>query len=159
MTDEERAKQIIKENIYCTVATSTLDGKPWLSPVFFSYDENYNIYWVSNKNSRHSKLIRENPHVAVVIFDSRAPEGEGDGVYIEAKVQEFSNEEEIKEAMDILNKRVTKDEFRVKAVVEVTGDGVWRIYKAIPGTISKLTKGEYINGQYVDERVEVDLLK
>lgn len=114
MTNEEKAKQIIEENIYCTVATATLDGKPWISPVFFSYDENYNIYWVSNKNSIHSELIRQNPQVAIVIFNSQAPEGEGDGVYIKAKVQELYDEEEIKKAIKIFNKRVSKEEFRVK---------------------------------------------
>lgn len=158
MTNEEKAKQIIEENIYCTVATATLDGKPWISPVFFSYDENYNIYWVSNKNSIHSELIRQNPQVAIVIFNSQAPEGEGDGVYIKAKVQELYDEEEIKKAIKIFNKRVSKEEFRVKGLGEVTVNGVWRIYKAIPEIISKLTDGEYINGQYVDKRVKISLL-
>ncbi len=69
----KKAKEIIENNIYCTVATSTKDGKPWISPVFFGYDENYNIYWVSDKNAKHSELIRNNPSVAIVIFNSQAP--------------------------------------------------------------------------------------
>lgn len=117
------------------------------------------FFWVSSKDSHHSKLIRSNPQVAIVIFDSSAPEGEGDGVYFEAKVEELASEEEIKQAMEILNKRVTKDEFRVKKIGEVTGDGVWRVYKAIPIKVSKLMEGEFVNGQYVDKRIEIDLLK
>jgi|SRR5579872_1514815 len=152
-----QAKQIIKDNIYLTIATTSLNGKPWISPVFFAYDENYNLFWVSNKNSRHSKLIMENPEVAIVIFNSKAPEGEGDGVYFESKVIILEDEKEVRQAIEVLDKRVSKDQFRLKGIQEVTGEGVCRIYKAVPYRITKLTEGEYINGQYVDKRVEVKL--
>lgn len=153
----EKAKKIISENIYMTIATSSLDGSPWISPVFFSYDKNYNLFWVSDKNSKHSRLIRNNPKVAIVIFNSQIPEGEGDGVYLEAEACELTDVEEIKKAIIIRNQRATVDEFRVKQISEVTRDGVWRIYKAIPKNISKLTDGEFVNGQYVDKRIEIDL--
>lgn len=153
-----KAKQIIEENIYCTIASASTKGEPWISPVFFAYDQDYNIYWVSNKDAKHSQLIRSNPQIAIVIFNSQAAEGKGDGVYVEAEPQELVNEEDIKKAIEALNKRVTKDQFRVKRLQDVTKDGVWRIYKATPKRITKLTEGEYINGQYVDTRKKVDLL-
>ena len=140
-----------------TISTASTDGKPWISPVFFVYDKNYNLYWYSNKKARHSKLIEENPQAAIVIFDSSAPEGKGDGVYFEANVTELRNETDIKEAMKLFNKRITEDEFKINKVGEVTKDGVWRIYKAVPYEVSKLTEGEFIDGQYVDKRVELDL--
>ncbi|MEK9157985.1 MAG: hypothetical protein AAB638_02250, partial [Patescibacteria group bacterium] len=90
-------------------------------------------------------------------FDSSAPEGQGDGVYFEASIEELSDENEINLAIEVLNKRVTKDEFRVKRTEEVIGLGAWRIYKAVPTKISKLTEGEYVNDQYVDKRVEIEL--
>jgi uncharacterized protein YhbP (UPF0306 family) len=153
----EKAKQIIADNIYMTIATASIDGKPWISPVFFAYDEHYNLFWVSNKHSRHSSLIRDNSNVAIVIFDSTPPEGDGDGVYFEARASELENLDEIRTAMQILGKRVTKDEFKIHGVDEVTGKAVWRIYKAVPKTISKLIEGEYINGQYVDRRMQIEL--
>lgn len=153
----EKAKQIIAENIYMTIATASTDGKPWVSPVFFAFNEQYNLCWVSNKDSQHSTLIRNNPQVAIVIFNSKAPEGEGDGVYFQAKVEELSDENEINQAMEVLNKRVTKDEFRVKRIGEVTNGGAWRIYRATPTKVYKLTEGEYVNGQYIDKKVEVNI--
>ena len=105
----ESAKQIISENIYMTIASASSDGKPWISPVFFAYDEFYNLYWVSNKHSKHSTLIRSNPDVAIVIFDSRAPEGEGDGVYFEAVVEEARLEDE--EIFVAFLVRATKDSY------------------------------------------------
>lgn len=152
-----KAKQIITENIYCTIATASLDSKPWISPVFYAFDEELNIYWVSDKNALHSKNLRENPQGAIVIFNSQAPEGEGDGVYIEAKLIELTDDAEVKYAIDLRNKRVTQDEFKVKNIQEVTGKGEWRVYKAIPLKTSKLTEGEYLNGQYIDKRVEIEL--
>ena len=140
-----------------TIATASQDGKPWISPVFFAYDDEYNLYWASDKSSYHSRLICESGRVAIVIFDSSAPEGEGDGVYFEAEAFELNDAEESEKAMVVLGARVTQDEFRVKNITEVTGDGAWRIYKAVPHKISKLTEGEYVNGQYVDRRIEIDL--
>ena len=154
----EKAKKIIEENLYITIATATKDGKPWISPVFFRYDKTYNLFWVSNKNALHSKLIRENPQVAIVIFDSSVPEGQGNGVYFEANSHELENESEIKHAMKILDKRVTKDEFRVKGIGQVTTESVWRIYRAVPEKVW-VSGSELINGHPVDTRVEVDLLK
>ncbi len=157
MDDLEIAKQIIAGNIYMTIATASLDGKPWISPVFFAYDKYYNFFWVSNKNSLHSSLIRKNPRIAVVIFDSKATEGNGDGVYLEAEASELEDIQEIDAAMKVLENRVTKDEFKIKKKEEVTKNGVWRIYKAEPKVVSKLAEGEYINGQYVDKRVQIEL--
>jgi len=155
----KKAKEIIISNIYMTISTASKVGKPWISPVFFAYDESYNLYWVSNKNALHSKLLRGNPQASIVIFDSCATEGQGDGVYFETKVKELSSEKEMKEAMELFNKRVTRDEFRIKKVGEVTKQGVWRIYKATPFRISKLTEGEFISDQYVDKRIEIELNK
>jgi len=152
----KEAKDIISSNIYMTVATASLEGDPWISPVFFAYDDTYNLYWVSDKNSRHSKLIRENDRVAIVVFDSSAPEGEGDGVYIEAQAVELNDTQEVEKGMMIFSNRATQDEFKIWKIAEVTENGVWRIYKAIPKKVSKLKEGEYVNGQYVDRRIEID---
>lgn len=157
MDAKETAKKIIEENIYCTIATSSLEGKPWISPVFFAYDDRYNIYWVSNKDALHSQNIKLNPSIAIVFFNSKAPEGEGDGVYFEANAQELSHDTEIDQAIMLFNSRVTKDEFRIKNKDKVTNSGVWRIYKATPIMISKLTEGEEKNGQYIDKREEINL--
>ena len=59
--------------------------------------------------------------------------------------------------MSILSARVTQEEFRIKKIEEVTEGGVWRIYKATPQNISKLKDGEYVNQQYVDRRIEINL--
>lgn len=135
-SDTEKAKQIIADNIYMTIATAYSDGKPWISPVFFAYDESYNLYWTSNKDALHSQLIRANPQVAIIIFDSKAPEGTGDGVYFEAKAFELQDPIELQAAMKTLAQRVSVEEFKVRQVEQVINDAVWRIYKAVPTVVS-----------------------
>ena len=84
-TNSEKARKIIENNIYITIATASKDGLPWISPVYSAHDKDYTFYWISPMDTLHSRLIRENHRVAIVIFDSRAPEGTGEGVYIKDK--------------------------------------------------------------------------
>lgn len=151
---EETARKIIESNLYMVVSTANEAGKPWVSPVFFAYDEAYNLYWVSYTEAEHSKNIRNRKEVAIVIFDSAAPEGQGQGVYFDAEAHELTNPEEIEQAMEVLSARVTKDEFKVKSIAEVTENGVWRIYAARPKEVFILGDS-YIKNQFVDKRIRV----
>jgi len=90
MTNEERAKTVIKKISYITVATVSEDGMPWNAPVFAAYDENYNFYWGTYRDSQKSKNIRHNKNVYLVIYDSNDPPGEGFGVYIKATAEELT---------------------------------------------------------------------
>ena len=90
-----QAKDIFEENRYCVLATVSEDGDPWISPVFFAFDRRFDIYWVSNKNSLHSKYMKNHPRIAIVIFDSHRGEGGGDALYIEAEASELGDLEEI----------------------------------------------------------------
>jgi general stress protein 26 len=151
---EEHAAKIVESNIYMTIATADQDGKPWASPVFFAYDEEYNLYWVSYKDSTHSKNIHSRKEVGIVIFNSTLPEGEGEGVYFDATAEALQSTADISNAMEILSKRVKIDEFKVKSIEQVSGKSVWRIYKAMPLEITQLA-GSSVNGQHVDKRINV----
>lgn len=150
----ERAKEIISQNKFMTISTASLGGRPWVSPVFFVPDDKYNLYWVSNKEAKHSKLIAKNPQVAIVIFDSSVSDGSY-GVYFEAEAAEISEEADIKNAIKVYSSRPQKDEFMIKSMRDVVGGAVWRIYRALPKKTYVLGDGQYINGQYVDVRTEV----
>ena len=154
---EEKAKKIITNNLYMTLATADESGKPWSSPVFFAHDAEYNLYWVSYTEATHSKNIRARKELGIVIFDSTAPEGEGDGVYFDAEAYELNDITQINHAMKFLGKKVKLDEYRVKSIDEVSGKALWRIYVAKPKSISTLSSTT-INGQYIDRRVDVNLL-
>jgi uncharacterized pyridoxamine 5'-phosphate oxidase family protein len=43
------------------------DGKPWICTVYFTVDEDLNIYWTSAKKRQHSQEIMDDPNVAIAI--------------------------------------------------------------------------------------------
>ncbi len=155
----EKVEQILAQNHYMTIATSSLDSKPWISSVSFAYDTDYNFFWVSDKNALHSSLIRNNPRVAMTIFNSSTETEENEAIYLEAEAHELERESDIKYAINVLSTRPKREDLRVKEVEQVVGKNAWRIYQAIPIRVHKLTKGEHINGQYVDKHIEISIKK
>ncbi len=95
----EKARAVIERNKYMTIATSSNDGKPWVAPVFYAYDGQFNFYFVSATDSMHVENIKQNPQVALEIFDSRQPIGSVDQVQITgvAKVVEKAKVNEVVE--------------------------------------------------------------
>jgi len=147
----QRAKEILQTIRYATVATANREGKPWNSPVSSVHDEELNIYWFSDKSNQHSQNIRENADVFIVFYDSTVPEGAGEGVYIEAQACELEDMEEIKKA------RKLKKGIEENDLTRFLGDGIRRVYKAVPQRIW-LNDAEEKEGIFVrDYRVELDL--
>jgi len=40
----------------------------WATPIYFSYDKEFNLYFISPAETRHMKDIKRDQHVAVAIF-------------------------------------------------------------------------------------------
>ena len=157
---ESKARKMIEDNMYMTIATAAKNGKPWISPVFFAYDSKLNFYWSSAKNSLHSRLINKNKRVSAAIFNSNAAEGKGDGVYMVGKATEVK-EKEIKHAMDILFYRTGKINkyFKDKTEKDFKGNSPIRFYKFVPKKFWVLGDPVEIDGKFVDIRREVRMKK
>src|SRR6266576_4907051 len=134
--NEESAKAILSQVLYITLATVGPDGLPWNTPVYAAFDEEYQFFWVSASEVRHSQNIRATHRVAIVVYDSTAPAGEGRGVYIEATADEVNEEQEIIHALDALESRGWK-----KPLEEVRGASIHRVYKAVPEQVWISTVG------------------
>lgn len=149
----EHAKEIVEKILYITIATVSKDGVPWNSPVYSSYDKDYNFFWVSPLESQHSKNIKENNQVFITIYDSTVPEGTGEGVYIQAKAYKLSDEKEITHA---LRHHYGRKDKQPRPASDFLGNQLLRVYKAIPEKIWTNTY-EKIGERYVDGRVEIHL--
>ncbi len=153
----KKASQILKKIIYLTLATVSEDGYPWNSPVYTAFDENLNFYWASDKEGNHSKNVRQNGRVFAVIYDSTAPEGTGEGVYIEGNAIELTDKEEISVARLQTQSRKGKTA-NDNDYIQFTGDKIRRIYKLIPKRIWMNDDEKDENGNYIkDIRVEVSI--
>jgi hypothetical protein len=154
MTDyhTNRAKEILNTIRYATIATASKEGKPWNSPVAHVNDNDLNIYWFSDKANQHSQNVRENENVFIVIYDSTVPEGDGEGVYIEAKAMELSDPEEIQFA-----RKLKKGPGYNRPADDFLGEAIRRVYKAVPQHVW-MNAAEEKDGVFLrDYRVSIPL--
>ena len=84
------ARTIIDSNMYMVLGTADESGQPWVSPVYYASAGYKEFYWVSSPEVRHSRNIAVRPHVSIVIFDSQAPIGTGQGVYMSGIAEELA---------------------------------------------------------------------
>jgi hypothetical protein len=87
------ATQILKGMKYMTIATVCADGSPWNTPVAPTPSKDLIFRWGSNEESIHSQNIRREKRAFVVIYDSHAPEGTGEGVYMKGEAEELDEYE------------------------------------------------------------------
>jgi general stress protein 26 len=152
----QRAAEIIKEILYITIASVSADGKPWNSPVYSAYDGDLNFYWFSDKDSQHSTNLRTNNEAFLVIYNSTVPQGTGEGVYIQAKVRELTDETEIMAARALMDKRVGK--VKPRQFSDYTGEAPLRGYQASAVKVWMNDLALDAQGNYIkDVRVEISL--
>lgn len=155
---EEKAKRILSSNLFMTLATVSSDEQPWSTPVFYALDEEYNFYWYSRKDTRHSENIKENNKVSASIFATTG-EDEGVGVYVEGAASELT-EEELEYATNIYAKKAStsEDERRVLTTVEdFLGEAPLRMYRLTPSKFYISGEAKKWNGKWMDARIEVSL--
>jgi hypothetical protein len=93
--DGATARAIIDANGYMTLATADASGLPWATPVWFAPVGYREFLWVSSPEARHSRNLAERPQLGIVFFDSRAPIGTGQGVYMSAPADRGDHRERI----------------------------------------------------------------
>jgi nitroimidazol reductase NimA-like FMN-containing flavoprotein (pyridoxamine 5'-phosphate oxidase superfamily) len=99
MSDEQQAdldavaRDILDTWVYMTLGTADAAGRPWVSPVFFAADRYRDFYWISSPEATHSRNLAERPELSIVVFDSRAPVGAGQAVYMAATAAELAGDE------------------------------------------------------------------
>lgn len=135
MTPNEKAKSIIDTNLYLSLATS-LNNETWISPLWYATDENYNFYFVSEYESKHAKFIKENPNVAVSIFNSTEVPEDVNGLQIEATAGEVKIME-IPGALVNIFKKSGADLFKLRFKdwnnpASYSNLSKFRIYKIVP---------------------------
>ncbi len=74
-----------KSTNFCTLATWE-KNKVWANPVYFAWDSNINFYFISPPKSRHMLNIRQNPNVALTVYNTQQDPGSDVwGAYVEGE--------------------------------------------------------------------------
>lgn len=89
----QAVRDMIEASHYLVLATADAGGRPWSSPVYFAHIDFTEFFWVSSPDVTHSRNIAVRPEVGIAIFDSHAPIGTGQGVYMSATAKLLEDEE------------------------------------------------------------------
>ncbi len=136
MPTPELVEKLIREFLQVSklmqVATC-IDNQSWLAHVWFSYDEDLNLYFISRNDRRHSREIRSQPKVAGGIVN---PPFEGLGQKVRGLtfqgVAEEVQSSSIREAYGHYQKRWIKVVEHVRLEDIINGVTKVRVYKITP---------------------------
>ncbi|QFS49672.1 pyridoxamine 5'-phosphate oxidase family protein [Nostoc sphaeroides] len=149
------ARDIIANNLYCTLSTCSVDGFPWASPVFFAYDDSFNIYWSSAIAAQHSQNIYSNHgRVTIAIFYSKLTEGSSEGLYFKGFAFELS-QDHVEKAFNLLSLRAKKPIPRTAA--DYLDNSPRRIYQFQPQQVWITGSRLPVGNQLVDTKIQINL--
>ena len=148
-------KEIIENNQYLALSTVGNDGKPWTCILAYSYDEDYNFYFVSLPTSKHSLNSESTKNVSFSIYNSTQGFGLGVGLQIEGIVNKVEKEN-VEEVENIYFSRKypygdLSNDF-TDSLRKLIVQGTYNFYKLTPIHV-------WINNSNSDkdERVEINL--
>jgi nitroimidazol reductase NimA-like FMN-containing flavoprotein (pyridoxamine 5'-phosphate oxidase superfamily) len=78
-TPSDVARAIIDASLYMVIATADETGSPWVSPVYYANAGYGELFWVSSPEATHSRNIARRSDVGIVVFDTGAAIGTGQG--------------------------------------------------------------------------------
>lgn len=73
--------KVLEQGYLMSLGTADESG-PWVSDVIFVYDKDWNIYWISEMGTRHSKAIEKTGKAAATITVSNDPGEDNVGLQI-----------------------------------------------------------------------------
>jgi hypothetical protein len=155
------ARAVIDANLYVILGTAGHDGQPWVTPVYYSARGYTEFYWVSSPEAAHSRNIAARPQVSIVIFDSQAPIGTAQAVYMSGVAEEVTGAAVVR-GIDIFSRGS-----RARGAGEWTAERVQapahlRLYRATASQQFALCPRKYpepcpIHGRTDDHRIAVQL--
>ena len=94
--------ECLESTEYCCLGTVDAGGV-WTNPVYFAYDEKFDLYFISQMHSRHMQNLSKNPKVAVSIYSTEKKD-DVFGIQLEGEAKiltEKDNGDEIQKAYEI----------------------------------------------------------
>lgn len=145
------AEACMRSTEYCSLATVDNAGAVWVNPVYFSWNKQWRLYFISQPHTRHVENIAENDRIAVAIYSTQ-PRASGDviGIQLEGKARLLSKRKEIEEAYVCYYGRkypkTKKDRKSISADDYMRNDSVWHFFEIVPKNIY------YFDTRYFDEK-------
>lgn len=127
---------------------ATYGDFPWIATVYYSIDDNMNIYFLTSPKTIHAQQIKSNPKVAIAIADSpQSPNSQKKGLQIYGLCEEVTGMRKITHAITLWTKtlNVTDKNYSYQGMVKKTISG--RMYKVTPQKIKFFNEELWEEGQ------------
>jgi len=131
---KEQVFNFLKTQKLMVVATS--DDFPWIATVYYAFDDNLDLYFLSDPETLHCKQLARNSCVAVAIVDSRQSINEPKrGLQISGVAEEVSDMKKIKYSLAMWknNLGISDSEISYENMIKKIFKG--RMYRIIPKRI------------------------
>lgn len=103
MNNKQKLFQYLKSQRLMSLSTGS--DKPWTSNVYYTIDDNFNLYFLSEPESKHCNDIKSNNIVACSITDSSQKVTDKKvGAQIQGKAIQLTDADQIKQVLDSWNK-------------------------------------------------------
>ncbi len=91
------------------------DGRPQVAPLFFASDDAFNLYWISDPDSRHSKNLGDWNDVSATIYSHTWDYTAIQGVQFEGDAMDVADDDERTRALGLYTTKFTfvTDKFAV----------------------------------------------
>jgi hypothetical protein len=106
---------------HSTLALATAgeqDGRPQVAPLFFASDDDFNIYWISSPDSRHSLNIADWDDVGAAVYEQTWEWNGIKGVQIEGSARAVIGDEEHNRALAVYKAKFPFVNERFEALIE-----------------------------------------
>ncbi|WP_326795981.1 pyridoxamine 5'-phosphate oxidase family protein [Streptomyces sp. NBC_01808] len=151
------ARSVLDANRYLTLGTAEPDGRPRVSPVFFTHAGYRTFYWVSSPRARHSANLAARPGVEFVVYDSTAAIGAGRAVYVGATAEQVPETQLAAACDEAFAGAVAAGAIRFRPE-DLSGDAGLRLYRARATSCEVHVPGrDPVYGTGIDTRREVRL--
>ncbi len=120
---EQTVRQLIVDYLGKAVLmqVATVSGiKPWVCSVYFAFDGNLSLYWLSRKDRRHSEELRTTPTVAGAIVLPHTPGDDVQGIQFEGVAKELTDISQAKKGLEVYAKRFSLSTDRVTEIISGT---------------------------------------
>ncbi|WP_461534908.1 pyridoxamine 5'-phosphate oxidase family protein [Spongorhabdus nitratireducens] len=146
--------ELLETNHYCVLATANSEGEPWNTPLFYAFDHNWQLYWISSTDCHHSRLLAENPKASAVIYEPPGVSHETSALYLSGTAA-ICEGAEIEQALEFYLQRTGLGISR--NADDYQGDSPCRFWKLSPEKAWTLQEPEWQDNLLLDRRTAVDI--
>ena len=75
---ETVARRLMNASTLCSLATVSPGGRAHINHMYFAWNDSFDVFWMSDPDSQHSRNLARTGSAAVTIYDSRQTWGRPD---------------------------------------------------------------------------------